>query len=316
LIDLDAKSEERRKQRELVVLYSFQMLGERTVQETTDFITDNESKLGVKISRDGVSEAVTDLCRKTILVGIRSGSTGEQKDGEISVIKYAMAKPAFVHTVEVAHLSVLIPNLIKELAEDTKTLLETEINSGEKKNRGYYNTHFLEMYVQVVIPIRGTLQSNINPQTGDKATKGESFGVLYRNGSPKNILIPHSWIKGYFAANMKFMSSADGFAHLAAEDVILDNPKIVIMHDPLPEGRGIATNEAIAEGTQFKITVAYPTEGGYLNVEKTKRLMALLAKIPRAGLGKNNGRWGRILVTSYKMTEEASGKTVAEMSFR
>lgn len=317
ILDLDAKVKGRSRERELVVVFSFQAEGQRTVQQIADWINDHQDVMRVKTAMEGVQSSVDDLQRKGIMSIILDGS-GKIDNLEDKVIKYAITKLKFANRVEVAHYATLIPNIERNLPDDIKQMLEIELNEGKSKGAKYRNYHIANISVVVDNPIRGTVSKS---KKGDNSDKG-AMAVLYRRWDTGDVYIPDYWIRGWFGNNLRMVNhGAHGFNNVVADHCIVKNYKSAWTGDPVTcasgksgSGGGITTNEIIPEGTNLELKVMFPTEGGYLKPDEFDKYMRTLQTFCFNGLGKHNREWGRVKPKAWTLTRCSDSKVVINVN--
>lgn len=269
--------------------------------------------LGARIHGATLRSALQGLKKRQII----AVNQAPHENGHVEE-RYEIRLAAFPTSLEVAHVTDLLPQLLRtEGAEKIKKLLEGEDKHGESKKRE--NTireyRFASVTIQLMDPIYGSQILNpsfeaIRKRLGLKAfTDSDKVFERLTNG---RIIIRADAFRGWFATNVTRLAGLGEAAasylamspvqfHLGAR---VEQTVLPVVNSQRGGRAGVSppvSYETLPAGSFAVFTLGWPIIGTFSS-EQIEKLLHICGAIPRRGLSPaRGGRTGRFRVVGFDM---------------
>lgn len=257
---------------------------------------------------------------RTVLQGLKkrtilAQNQAESEDGTV-VNRWEIRKlNVFPNDIEVAHVSDLIPHLLKTPgAAELKAAIEGDESKGESKKRSNAYRGYLSYVVtcQLMDPVYGSQimnpefkQTRMDHRIKDITDKDKIFE---RDALTGDIVFRADMMQGWISSNMcRLAEISDAAAKMVYVSPVTFPKKTPVYQTILPvvdnKRGGVSapvSYETIRAGTFFEFRIKVP-QFGFGTAEQVEKLMHICGRAPRKGMSPARGsRSGRFRVVGFR----------------
>ncbi len=288
---------------------------------TSNGVIEIAKNLGKEMEIEDVIYVLENMQRRDLL------SVAYQTKDNKKVKAYAMGKPMFKKSPEMAHLKDMLPTLTKSKeAKEFLKMLEGQTSETKKvRELGYRDYKLVKLKLDTIEPIVG---GNLNkPSSISKEIEGkikeleskskkkknteEDFGqIAYFNRNPQGELIYSSnQVRQYFLKNLRIAGigeTAVNQIYFNSASINANGHKFYVDQWPVivgGQGRGIKSAEALPAGISIELSFSYPFTGTKIkSPDQLKKVLEYITVNGR-GFSSYSKKYGKCKLVEFGVEE-------------
>lgn len=291
---------------------------------TSSGVIEIAKNLGKEIEMEDTVYVLENMQRRDLL------SVAYQTKDNKKIKAYAMSKPMFKKSPEIAHLKDLLPTLTKskEAKEFLKTLEGQTSDTKKVRELGYRDYKFVTLELETVQPIVGgnlnkplMIAKEIEVKVKELESKmkkkktDEDFGQLayFNRNTEGELVYSPNQVRQYFMTNLRIA----GIGGAAIDNIYFNEAKIeanghkfyveqwpvLITSGNTTTGRGVKSAESLPAGVSIQLSFSYPFTGTKIKSPDQLKNVLEFITVNGRGFSSYSKKFGKCKLVEFKAEE-------------